>query len=123
MTKKIPISGGNFALVDDRDFDLVSKYKWHIVKDNVSNPVMYAQATLRIKGTSRRANIYMHRLILGQDSSLVTDHIDHNGLNNTRKNLRACTVRDNNKNKREYGVRSQPAPASPARGQRKSKKG
>ena len=43
----------------------------------------------------------MHRMILGvTDSSLHVDHRDHNGLNNTRSNIRVGTPRQNSYNQR-----------------------
>lgn len=45
----------------------------------------------------------MHRIILGiTDSKIIIDHIDHNGLNNQRHNLRICTYSQNACNRNPY---------------------
>jgi len=42
----------------------------------------------------------MHREILNAPPALVVDHINHNGLDNRKKNLRLCTVAQNSMNQR-----------------------
>ncbi|MBN1124206.1 MAG: HNH endonuclease [Sedimentisphaerales bacterium] len=48
----------------------------------------------------------MHRLIARPPDGMVVDHIDHNGLNNTRANLRVCTPQQNSRNRRSQSGRS-----------------
>ena len=78
------------VLVDDQDYELVSKHNW-CLQPNTSNPNYkkryYAKA--RINGE----DIYMHDLIC--PSELTIDHKDLNGLNNQRANLRECTRSQN----------------------------
>ncbi len=70
--------------VDDSDFDLMSKYRWWFVGGR------YAQT--KIDGV----NTYAHRLIMGlQPFGSWIDHLDGNGLNNTRANLRVSTGQQN----------------------------
>jgi hypothetical protein len=93
---EIPLTRGLVAMIDDEDFDLVSRYTWHAVK-----PTDKFYAATRIcdeSGVSRC--IYMHRLILGV--SAREDQVDHhngNGLDNRRSNLRRCDNTQNNCNK------------------------
>lgn len=71
------------VLVDDSDYDMLSNYSWHI---HVAGTKTYARAWI----DGRRE--YMHRLLC--DAELV-DHINQNGLDNRRSNLRSATKREN----------------------------
>lgn len=99
--KEIPLTMGLFALIDDEDYDLVSKYKWYARKDyNTYYAVGYDKDAYN-NGVGR--NIRMHRLIMGLDygNKMQVDHINHNGLDNRRENLRIVTHRQNCFNKRK----------------------
>lgn len=80
----IPYKGSLFTcLYDVDDYLLISQYKWTISK-----------------GYAKSGKVYMSRLILGVvDPDLLVDHIDHNGLNNQRSNLRTCTMSENQFNR------------------------
>lgn len=93
--KLIKITRGQFAQVDDEDFEYLNQFKWQALK---SKTTWYAQ-----RSTSRklgpRNTIMMHREIIGiTDKSLEVDHEDHNGLNNQKNNLRKCTHAENCRN-------------------------
>ena len=81
--KKIKLTQGKIAFVDDDDYNLIIKYKWYAV-----NYHDYYYAVTEIKGTQ----IKMHRLILNAPDNIDIDHIDHDGLNNQRLNLRFVTL-------------------------------
>ena len=74
------------ALVDDEDFERVSRYKWHIDRG-------YAAMTVPGKGI-----MYMHRFVNNTPRGMSTDHINRDKLDNRRSNLRTCTQRENNTN-------------------------
>jgi hypothetical protein len=80
-----------YALIDDADFPLIDPYYWHLDKDG------YAQTQINGK------RMLMHRLILDAPRHLVTDHKDHNRLNNRRNNIRLATRGQNAANRRCYG--------------------
>lgn len=89
-----PKHGYHEILVDDEDFDLVTKYKWSIRKNRNT---FYATKTLYINGKYK--NLQMHRLILGiTDPKILVDHENHNGLNCQKYNIRVCTRSQNNSN-------------------------
>jgi hypothetical protein len=91
--KKIKLSQGKYALVDNEDYEKLSKYKWYSQKNRLT-----WYTTRWIKKDGKWKQIQMHRQIMKTPKGMVTDHIDHNGLNNQKKNLRICTVQQNNCN-------------------------
>ena len=83
--KEIKLTNGAIALVDDEDFEKVSRYNWR-----------YATGYAR---TTTRSRIMMHILIMGKQTGKQIDHIDRNRLNNQKSNLRFCTFDENQRNK------------------------
>ncbi|MCO6011461.1 HNH endonuclease [Actinoallomurus purpureus] len=91
--KKIPLSRGLVALVDDEDYDrVVTVGKWYA---NPSDRTFYARKNFWRDG--RCTSIRMHNLITGWP---YVDHINGNGLDNRRANLRPATQAQNAKNRR-----------------------
>lgn len=86
--KTIPLTKGYFAIIDDCDFESVSEFSWCASGISV-RPYAYND----FAG-------FMHRFIMNAPLKLDVDHIDHNTLNNTRKNLRLCTRSQNLANRR-----------------------
>lgn len=77
--KKIPLHGGGFAIVDDADYERLSAHRWS--RRQGRNGCVYAVAGRR----------RMHREVLGVGPDCMVDHINHDGLDNRRQNLRPCT--------------------------------
>jgi hypothetical protein len=94
--KTIPLSQGKVALVDDEDFEYLNQWKWSAKCSGYS---FYAQRMFRINGI--RKMIMMHRFILGVEKNRDIDHIDHDGLNNQKRNLRLVTHSQNMANSRK----------------------
>lgn len=86
----VPLTQGRFAVVDLCDVELVAGRNWHAVEDNRT---FYA-------ATSGQPKQPMHSLILGLRDGLLPDHIDGDGLNNRRSNLRFATPTQNQGNKK-----------------------
>jgi len=93
--KKIQLSRGYEALVDDDDYDRISKYTWAI-----TTTLNHKYATRYANINGRRTRVSMHREILGlHGEKILVDHIDRDGLNNQKCNLRLCAHRQNSMNR------------------------
>lgn len=93
--REIQLTRGKVALVDDADYEWLNQWKWCANKE--SNTFY---AVRKIKSNGRWVFIRMHRLILGlTDPKIYADHIDGNGLNNQRSNLRQATNMQNQMNR------------------------
>lgn len=90
--KTIPLTRGLVALVDDSDYELLGRHKWHAIEPNPDK--FYAA---RRDNTQGWRYVCMHNVILGV---LGVDHRDGNGLNNQRGNLRPATAQQNSQNVR-----------------------
>ena len=107
--KEIPLTRGQFALVDDEDYEYLNQWKWYAF---TGRETYYAvrQLTYYDNGKRKQKMIRMHRVIMNNPIGLDVDHIDHNGLNNCRYNLRSVTERENCLNRRRpnktgyYGI-------------------
>lgn len=86
------------ALVDDEDYDKVSRVKWSL-NSGGGRFHLYAIHGFRVNGVSRILS--MHRYIIGPENAqgLDVDHINGNSLDNRRSNLRVCTRSVNLHNK------------------------
>lgn len=87
----IPLTKGSVALVDERDFIELNKYKWY------ADTAGYACRDTQKGG--KRQHLYMHRVILGVQTSMETDHINGNKSDNRRNNLRLVTGTQNSMNR------------------------
>jgi hypothetical protein len=106
MSRDIPLTKGKVAIVDDEDYEWLSQWKWHCSH-------VYAVRRPYYGPNKKRRLIYMHRLILNTPDDMEVDHINLNGLDNRRCNIRNCTRsqnventsvrRDNNSGKKGVG--------------------
>lgn len=95
----IPLTQGYCARVDDADFDWLMQWKWCAFVNNCARNVVYAVRGRRKDDVDKTSLIYMHRVLVAP-GRLVVDHIDHDGLNNQRHNLRITTIQLNSANNR-----------------------
>jgi hypothetical protein len=86
--KKVTLGGrygaGQFALVDDADYERVTKHRWHLTVGGyvASGP-----------------NVYMHRLVLKASKGQGIDHVNGDPRDNRRRNLRLCNQSQNAANR------------------------
>lgn len=99
--KQIRLTQGEFAIVDDEDFERLSKFKWHISKRGNKRKHWYAERLIREKGKNIRFN--MHRVLLDVPNGMEIDHRNGNGLDNRKCNLRICTRSQNQANSTAHG--------------------
>lgn len=91
--KEIALTQGMAALVDDEDYEYLSQFKWQVM---VRSYTSYAVRCLWKEGKQYAS--YMHRELMNNPKGLQIDHIDGNGLNNQKSNLRLCTTSQNQMN-------------------------
>lgn len=83
-----------FAIVDEADYDHIAHIRWSVSKEGHN---FYAVHTFRAD-SGKHGKWKLHRLII--PDAEVIDHINGNGLDNRRVNLRACTHAENSRNRR-----------------------
>lgn len=95
MSKTIPLTRGKFAIVDDEDYDCLSRTKWYCSRSGY--------AIKNVWMGDKYEKLWMHLFIMPHPEGMETDHINRNKLDNRRSNLRVCTPSQNQSNK---GVQS-----------------
>jgi len=93
----IPLTQGKYAVVDAADYERAAPFSWHASNSGART---YAYSNMNGKTVS------LHRFLMNAPKGLVVDHIDHDGLNDRRSNLRVCTQRQNLYNSRPKGKSS-----------------
>jgi len=101
--KKISLSRGEFALVDNADFPVLNKLTWTL---SVSGKRKYAVHNFYKDGKNHL--VAMHRFLLNAPKGKTIDHIDGDGLNNQRANLRVCTLAENLRNRKKPTINGYP---------------
>lgn len=98
--KTIPLSQGKTAAIDDKDYERISRWKWHARKNGRN---WYAQRSER-RSKGKQRTIMMHREVLGLKfgDGFQSDHVNRNGLDNRRDNLRLSTRGENMRNGRKH---------------------
>lgn len=92
--KRIELTRGKQTLVDDADYEVLSKYKWWA--NHAGNDNFYAaRMTPRDSQTGKQKMILMHREIMRTPLGLVVDHLNCDTLDNRRVNLKNCSAREN----------------------------
>jgi hypothetical protein len=91
--KSIALTQGKVALVDDADFEWLNQWKWYAYQ----NRQTYYAARQETVSKGKQRMVKMHRVILEleDDNPTHVDHINHDGLDNQRSNIRIASVQQN----------------------------
>lgn len=102
-TALIPLTRGQFAVIDAKDIPLVAKHQWYA---QVTRTGFMAARNQYQPGERRKyKQITMHRMLAASPNKPCVDHRDHDQLNNRRNNLRPCTYSENAFNRKKYRVK------------------
>lgn len=102
MVKKIPLSQGQHAIVDDDDYEKLSQFNW-CAQYNTKTKSYYAIRSKCLgyfSGKQKKKTLRMHRVILNAPVGTTIDHINHNTLDNRKSNIRIVTNRQNTQNQK-----------------------
>ena len=91
---------GYFAEIDDADLILIQSVNWQALP---SGNTSYASGITKTGGIKKP--VLMHRLIMTCPAGMVVDHINGNGLDNRRENLRVVTHKENSQNLHHIAIR------------------
>lgn len=102
--KEIPLTQGKTALIDDEDYDRLSRFKWYALFDGWN---WYAVRNAS-KG-NRRFQVKMHVTIMNPAEGLLVDHKNGNGVDNQKENLRVANPIKNGRNRRKIRFKDKQA--------------
>ena len=101
--RQLKLTQDQYTLVDDDVYEWASKYKWYTGKNG--NTAYVVRKYYIDKISKKRRNMALHHCIIGFPlNKKQVDHIDGDGLNNQRSNLKIVTVRGNSQNRRERRI-------------------
>lgn len=90
MSKEIKLTQGKSAIVDDENYEYLMQWKWCCK--------IVGKRSYAVRSEVNGKNVYMHRVVLNCQDGYMVDHINHNGLDNRKNNLRVCTHAENMRN-------------------------
>jgi hypothetical protein len=97
--KKIKLTKGKFALVDDEDFEYLNQWRWNVSTSGYARRLQYIKSSGYGNKDYTTVIVTMHRLINQTPDELFTDHINQNKLDNRKSNLRTVTKSQNGINR------------------------
>jgi len=103
--RRIPLTQGKYAIVDPEDYERLSRHKWYAIR---SPGTFYAGRNSRLG--KKRLYIKMHNEVVRPPKGFINDHINRNGLDNRKANLRPATCAQNIIN-RPYNFKRKNSPS------------
>lgn len=97
MSKEIKLTQGKVAIIDDEDLPKTNHLKWCATKNKHNFYAINSSTVI----SGKRKKIWMHRLVVNAPDGFEVDHLDGNGLNNQKTNLRICTRAENGRNRKK----------------------
>jgi hypothetical protein len=100
----IPLTQGYEAIVDDADYERASAHRWFasVQRNRKDGTIWNVYAVRTVVIDAKNTREHLHRFLLGvTDLSVLVDHINHDGLDNRRENIRCATYSQNNANSRK----------------------
>ena len=92
----ITLTQGHEAIIDAADVPLVQVKNWYAA---VKSNTVYARG--EGGNATKRHRVFIHNVIMGNSKGLFVDHIDGDGLNNRRCNMRLATRAQNMRNQKK----------------------
>ena len=94
---------------DEEDRQIVDAHTWWTTQPRGNYARMYVWTHIphpdggreERSGRRKRKTVFLHQLIMKPENGKIVDHINHNGLDNRKENLRVCSYSQNNTNKRK----------------------
>ncbi len=103
--RKIKLTRGQYALVDNEDYELLSSFNWQATQSS-NNKTFYARRNNGYGKNKQRLKVSMHRQIMNFPIGSEVDHINGNTLDNRKCNLRICTHSQNVQSQKDRGGKS-----------------
>lgn len=100
--RKIPLTQGKFALVDDEDYKWLNQWKWHAQKNRNGD----WHGARNDYSSGKRKRIIISRLIIGASKGQIVHHGNHNTLDNRKFNLQNCTRSENGSHRKKQQRKS-----------------
>lgn len=92
--REISLKNGRIAIIDDEDYEIVSQYRWYLLKGKNTEYACHKKTENAIS----LPTILMHRLVMNAPKGSQIDHINGDGLDNRKCNLRFCSHQENSRN-------------------------
>jgi hypothetical protein len=102
--KKLKLTQGKYALVDNENYEFLSQWKWAYHKSK-ADKTGYAIRSGYDPKTGKRSRIAMHRVLLKAKKGQICDHINGNGVDNRISNLRICNKFESSWNKKTFSTK------------------